>query len=68
MNLKKPSFLDLSKPNFWSYLLIPLSLTIIIRNFLFQFLKKKKSSKIKTICVGNIYLGERWKILMEKLR
>ena len=57
MNLKKPSFWDLPKPNFWSYLLIPFSLPIIIRNFLFQFLKKKKSSKIKTICVGNIYLG-----------
>jgi tetraacyldisaccharide 4'-kinase len=57
MNLKKPSFWDLSKPNFWSYLLIPFSLPIILRNFLFQFLKKKKSSKIKTICVGNIYLG-----------
>jgi tetraacyldisaccharide 4'-kinase len=57
MNLKKPSFWDLPKPNFWSYLLIPCSLPIIIRNFLFQFLKTKKSSKIKTICVGNIYLG-----------
>ena len=57
MNLKKPSFWDLPKPNFWSYLLIPFSLPIIIRNFLFQFLKKKNSSKIKTICVGNIYLG-----------
>ena len=57
MKLKKPSFWDLQKPNFLSYLLIPFSLPIIIRNFLFQFLKKEKSSKIKTICVGNIYLG-----------
>ncbi len=56
MNLKKPSFWDLPKPNFLSYLLIPFSLPIILRNFLFQFLKKK-SSNIKTICVGNIYLG-----------
>jgi tetraacyldisaccharide 4'-kinase len=57
MKLKKPSFWDLTKPNFLSYLLIPFSLPIILRNFLFYFLKKKKISKIKTICVGNIYLG-----------
>ena len=57
MKLKKPSFWDLPNPNFFSYLLIPFSLPIILRNFLFQFLKKKKSSNIKTICVGNIYLG-----------
>ena len=57
MKLKKPSFWDLSKPNFLSYLLIPFSLPIILRNFFFQFLKKEKSSDIKTICVGNIYLG-----------
>ncbi|MDC0352883.1 tetraacyldisaccharide 4'-kinase [Candidatus Pelagibacter sp.] len=57
MKLKKPSFWDLTKPNFLSYLLIPFSLVIILRNFFFQFLKKEKSSNIKTICVGNIYLG-----------
>ena len=57
MRLKKPYFWDLPKPNFLSYLLIPFSLPIILRNFLFQFLKKKKTSSIKTICVGNIYLG-----------
>jgi tetraacyldisaccharide 4'-kinase len=55
--LKKPSFWNLTNPNFLSYLLIPFSLPIILRNFLFKFLKKKKSSNIKTICVGNIYLG-----------
>ena len=57
MRLKKPSFWDLPKPSFISYLLIPFSLPIILRNFLFQFLKKEKSSNIKTICVGNIYIG-----------
>ncbi len=57
MSLKKPSFWDLPKPNLVSYLLIPLTLPILLRNFLFQFLKKEKSSNIKTICVGNIYLG-----------
>ncbi len=57
MNLKKPSFWDLPKPSLVSYLLIPFTLPIVLRNFLFQFLKKEKSSNIKTICVGNIYLG-----------
>ena len=57
MKFKKPKFWDLSKPNFISYFLIPLTLPIVLRNFLFQFLKKDKSLKIKTICVGNIYLG-----------
>ncbi len=57
MNLKKPSFWDLSKPNFLSYILIPFTLPIILRNFFFQFFKKEKSPNIKTVCVGNIYLG-----------
>jgi len=57
MKLKKPSFWDLTKPNFLSYLLIPFSFPIILRNFFFQFMKKEKPSDIKTICVGNIYLG-----------
>ncbi len=57
MNLKKPSFWDLPKPNLISYLLIPFSLPIILKNFLYKFFKKQKSLKIKTICVGNIYLG-----------
>ncbi len=57
MNLKKPSFWDLSKPNFISYLLIPFTLPIILRNFIFKFIKKEKAQNIKTICIGNIYLG-----------
>ena len=57
MSLKKPLFWDLPKPSLVSYLLIPFTLPIILRNFLFQFFKKEKSSNIKTICVGNIYLG-----------
>ena len=57
MNLKKPYFWDLPKPNIISYLLIPFTIPIILRNFLFKFFKKEKLSKIKTVCVGNIYLG-----------
>ena len=57
MIFKKPNFWDLPKPNFISYLLTPFSLPIILRNFLVKFIKKEKSLNIKTICVGNIYLG-----------
>ena len=56
MNLKKPKFWDYNKPNLFSYLLFPFS---ILLNF-FQYIKKKskaKNFKIKTICVGNIYIG-----------
>ena len=56
MTLKKPKFWDDKKPNTLAYLLLPISylLRLII------FFKKKpkiKKFKIKTICVGNIYLG-----------
>ena len=57
MKLKKPLFWDSPKTSFVSYLLIPFSLPIVIKNFIGQFFKKEKSSKIKSICVGNIYLG-----------
>ena len=56
MNLKKPKFWDYNKPNLFSYFLIPFS---ILLNFI-QSIKKKskaKNFKIKTICVGNIYIG-----------
>ena len=57
MNFKKPYFWDLSKPNIISYLLIPFSIAFIIRNFFFSITNRKKSTDIKTICVGNIYIG-----------
>src|SRR6056300_291375 len=57
MNFKKPYFWDLPKPNIFSYLLVPFSIPIILRNFFFHNKKRKKSPEIKTICVGNIYLG-----------
>jgi len=57
MKFKKPKFWDLNKPNFLSYLLIIFTIPIIINNIILNFKSKKKSKEIKTICVGNIYLG-----------
>ena len=57
MNFKKPVFWDLKKPNIFSYLLLPLTIPVIINNFFLNIQKKYKFSKIKTICIGNIYLG-----------
>ena len=56
MKIKKPDFWDEKKPNLIAYLLLPISKMI-------QILKSLRKSKnlnfpeIKTICVGNIYIG-----------
>ena len=58
MKLKNPKFWDYKKPNFLSYLLLPLTFPIIINNLLLNFKKKEKIKKqILKICVGNIYIG-----------
>ena len=57
MILKKPKFWDFSRPNLISYLLLPFTLFILLRNYFSKKKKKKKFNQIKTICVGNIYLG-----------
>ena len=49
MGLKKTKFIII----FFYQFTIPL----IINNFLKKFLSKKNFNEIKTICVGNIYLG-----------
>ena len=56
MKLKKPKFWDYKKPSFFSYLLLPFS---IILGLIAKIKSKPKfsNSKIKTICVGNIYIG-----------
>lgn len=56
MKQKKPKFWDYEKPNFIAYLLFPLASIIQILNYIKKFSKKNKF-KIKTICVGNIYIG-----------
>ena len=56
MKLKKPKFWDYKKPHLYSYLLLPISI-------IFRLISKMQSKpnltnpKIKTICVGNIYVG-----------
>ena len=57
MNLKKPKFWDLKRPNLLSYLLLPLTIPIILNNILINFASKLKNEKIKSICIGNIYIG-----------
>ena len=54
MKIKRPIFWD--SLNLIAILLIPISLVIIILNFL-KIFNIQKTFKIKTICVGNIYLG-----------
>ena len=56
MNLKKPKFWDYKRPNILAYLLLPISFILKFFNFL-KSKSKLEKSKIKTICVGNIYLG-----------
>ena len=56
MNLKKPKFWDQNKPNILSYILFPIAYLIQFRDF-FLKLSKPKKFQIKTICLGNIYVG-----------
>ena len=54
MNLKKPEFW-LNK-NFTSFVLLPFTIITFLINFLKKFSYKKKF-KIRSICIGNIYVG-----------
>ena len=57
MRFKKPKFWDYKKPNINSYLLWPISFFIQLISLIKIIITKKKSTSIKTICIGNIYLG-----------
>ena len=57
MKLQKPKFWDLKKPNLISYILLPFTIPIKINNLLLDLWTPKRNNKIKSICVGNIYLG-----------
>ena len=53
MNIKKPKFWDLKKPNLISYLLTPFTLPLIVNNF---FLNKKKKLMVSKVYVLEIYM------------
>ena len=57
MKFKKPNFWDYKKPNLIAYLLAPLNFIVKINNIFLKIKSKKKYPNIKTICVGNIYVG-----------
>ena len=57
MKLTKPKFWDQKKPNLTAYLLFPFTIFIRLNNFFLKIKSKKIYKEIKTICVGNIYLG-----------
>ena len=56
MILRKPNFWNLKKPNILAYLLLPIAKIIQLINYFKKYSQTKKF-KIKTICVGNIYVG-----------
>lgn len=57
MKFNKPKFWDNKKINFLSIILLPLTIILIINNFVLNIISKEKSKKIISICVGNIYIG-----------
>ena len=57
MKFKKPKFWDLKKPNLYAYSLLPISYFIKIIKFFKKLGLKAEKAKLKTICVGNIYIG-----------
>ena len=58
MNLKKPKFWDYKKPNIYAYCLQPIAYILQILNSIKSLKRiKNQKSKIKTICIGNIYIG-----------
>ena len=55
MKFKKPKFWDYPKPNLIAFILLPISFFLQLIKILVP--KKNKKFKIKTICVGNFYVG-----------
>ena len=58
MKIKKPQFWDYKKPNIFAYILLPISFFLQFLNSIKKnIVTKKKIDNIKTICIGNIYIG-----------
>ncbi len=56
MKLKKPKFWDYNKPNLTALIFYPIAFLIKLVNYL-KTEPEKNNFKIKTICIGNIYVG-----------
>ncbi len=56
MKLKKPNFWDYKYPNILAYLLLPVAF-VVSKISSFRLKVANREIKIKTICVGNFYLG-----------
>ena len=60
MKFKKPKFWDYKKPSVFSFFLQIFTVPLIINNYLRELKDNKSVTRdysIKTVCVGNIYLG-----------
>lgn len=57
MIFKKPKFWDYKRLSFFSCILFPFTVFIRFNNFLLNRSFVPKSDQIKTICIGNIYVG-----------
>tara|TARA_B100000989_G_scaffold177818_1_gene133502 strand:+ start:14 stop:373 length:360 start_codon:yes stop_codon:yes gene_type:complete len=57
MKFLKPKFWDKHKLTFQSVILYPFTFIVDLKELFDQIIIPKKYSEIKTICVGNIYLG-----------
>ena len=57
MKFYKPKFWDKRNFSLMSLLLLPLSLIVIIKNYYENSKIKKNYYDLRTICVGNIYIG-----------
>ena len=57
MNFFKPKFWDKQQLTIQSIILYPFTYILDLRKLITIFIKPKKYLNIKTICIGNIYLG-----------
>ena len=57
MNFKKPKFWDDAGLSFWSLILYPFSIILLLASLLVRLFKTEKKFPIPIVCVGNIYVG-----------
>ena len=57
MNLNKPAFWDSKQVSLWAILLLPITALYCLILAARRVIKNPKKFNIKTICIGNIYLG-----------